>query len=190
MSEEKIEAIAEKLANKAIARIEANTQKSVDMAILAMRQSVATFIEERAAASEKDFDEKMEAMHKGAMMLQEKANEERDTMANGFSNMSDSIEEIKVTLVKMDERFDRIDVKFEKVEERFVEIDKKFDAIDKKFDAIDKKFDKMDQRFDGVDQRLGNLESDVREIKDYVKGNVEKRVHTLELHRQSTTTML
>ena len=183
MSEEKIEAIAEKLANKAIARIEANTQKSVDMAILAMRQSVATFIEERAAASEKDFDEKMEAMHKGAMMLQEKANEERDTMANGFSNMSDSIEEIKVTLVKMDERFDRIDVKFEKVEERFVE-------IDKKFDAIDKKFDKMDQRFDGVDQRLGNLESDVREIKDYVKGNVEKRVHTLELHRQSTTTML
>ena len=112
-------------------------------------------------------NDKMDQMHRDAMIMVEQIRDDNMIFGEAISGLSDKFDKMSNRLDTMDERFDAID--------------NRFNAMDERFDGIDQRFDGIDQRFDGIDGSINGLTNGVKEIKEILIKNLDKRVHVLEV---------
>ena len=91
-------------------------------------------------------NDKMDQMHRDAMIMVEQIRDDNMIFGEAISGLSD-----------------------------------KFDKMSNRLDTMDERFDRIDQRFDGVDGSINGLTNDVKEIKEILIKNLDKRVHVLEV---------
>ena len=60
----------------------------------------------------------------------------------------------------------------------------KFDKMSDRLDIMDERFDRIDIKFEKVDDRLNGLTIEVKEIKEILIKNIDKRIHVLEVSGQ------
>ena len=112
-------------------------------------------------------NDKMDQMHRDAMIMVEQIRDDNMIFGEAISGLSD--------------KFDRMSNRLDTMDNRFDGIDSRLDSIDNRLDAIDSRLDSIDGRLDGIDGRLYHLEGDVEQIKTYIFDNVEPRMYKIEM---------
>ena len=153
MNKEEIKAFAKEIADEAIAKIDARVNVTMDNIDSRVANTLAE-MDRRSAESlsvtheafSVIMNDKMDQMHRDAMIMVEQIRDDNMIFGEAISGLSDKFDKMSNRLDTMDERFDRIDVKFEK-----------------------------------VDDRLNDLTAEVKEVKEILIKNLDKRVHVLEV---------
>ena len=126
-------------------------------------------------------NDKMDQMHRDAMIMVEQIRDDNMIFGEAISGLSDKFDRMSNRLDTMDNRFDRMSNRLDTMDNRFDGIDSRLDSIDNRLDAIDSRLDSIDGRLDGIDGRLYHLEGDVEQIKTYIFDNVEPRMYKIEM---------